>query len=164
MKLYTEEQVKELLNGQEIKLEGIDPEAIFNEDLEDRELQENYDRFLENEEHYKSKYNELVPKINKLDARIGEIKETIISLAMSSPESLRSGLIKELKKSKKKSNKLKSIADEYYIKMEEQTTLIKRYQSMNDHKLFLHWQYLKHLGATEKPWLDWSPQYKDRMI
>ena len=164
MKLYTEEQVKELLNGQEIKLEGIDPEAVFNEDLEDRELQENYDKFLEKEEYYKSKYNELVPTINKLDARIDEIKETIISLAMSSPESLRSGLIKELKKSKKKSNKLKSIADEYYIKMEEQTTLIKRYQSMNDHKLFLHWQYLKHLGVTEKPWLDWSPQYKDRMI
>jgi hypothetical protein len=164
MELYTKEQVKELLNGQEIKLEGIDPEAIFNEDLGDRELQENYDGFIKQHEYYKSKYNELVPTINKLDDRIEEIKETIISLATASPEALRGGLIKELKKSKKKSNKLKSIAEEYYMKMEEQTTLIKRYQLMNDRKLFMHWQYLKHLGVTEKPWLDWSSQYKDIMI
>ena len=35
---------------------------------------------------------------------------------------------------------------------------------MDDHKLCLHWLYLNQQDATEKPWLDWSPQYKDRMI
>mgnify|MGYP006999480319 CR=1 FL=1 len=164
MELYTEKQVKELLNGQEIKLEGIDPEALFNEDIGDKELQDNYDRFIKSRDYYKSMYNELVPKINKLEARIDKTKEAIVEFATESTEAIRNGLIKELKKSKKKSNKLKSIADEHYIKMEEQNTLIERYQLMNDHKLFLHWQYLKHLGATEKPWLEWKPQYEGVMI
>lgn len=164
MRLYKEDQVKELLNDQEIKQEGIDPESIFNEKLGDRELQGNYDRFIEKRNHHKSKYNALVPKINKLESKIDKIKEAIIEFAADSNEAVRNGLAKELKKSRKKSNKLKSIAEEHYIKMEEKNTLIERYQLINGHKLFLHWQYLNHLGVTEEPWLDWKPRYDGVMV
>ena len=94
MKLYTEKQVKELLTAQRgncyvavLKLSneniasaatqaplpggdsfddyyGIDPESLFKEDLDDRELQGNYDRFQKRRESAKKSYNKYVPLLN----------------------------------------------------------------------------------------------------
>ena len=93
MKLYTEKQVKELLTAQRgncyvavLKLSneniasaatqaplpggdsfddyyGIDPESLFKEDLDDRELQGNYDNFQKRRESAKKSYNKYVPLI-----------------------------------------------------------------------------------------------------
>jgi hypothetical protein len=104
MKLYTEKQVKELLTMQiencyvavlKVSNEnitsaatqaplpggdsfdeyyGIDPESLFKEDLEDRELQGNYDRFQKIRESAKESYNKYVPEFNAFSSKIVDYK------------------------------------------------------------------------------------------
>ena len=192
MKLYTEKQVKELLTAQRgncyvavLKLSnkdiasaatqaplpggdsfdeyyGIDPESLFKEDLEDRELQGNYDRFQKNRESAKESYNKYVPKLNSISSKIIDLKELIVSLASQSLPTKEPAF--QLVKLKTKFDGILEKANEYHSVMEEQTKLIARYEGWNDHKLFIHWKYLTMLKVTEVPYMKWLTEYKNIII
>ena len=192
MKLYTEKQVKELLTAQRgncyvavLKLSneniasaatqaplpggdsfdeyyGIDPEALFKEDIEDWELQGNYDRFQKNRDDAKESYNKYVPKLNALSSKIVDLKELIISLALYQAPSGKT--VKKLKELEIKFDNIQMQANEYYSVMEEQDVLIKRYEDWNDRKLFMHWNYLTMLKATEVPFMEWRSEYESIII
>ena len=193
MKLYTETQVKELLETQKgncyvailsavkndtvasvamtaplpggddfDKYYGIDAEKLFKEDLADRELQENYDRFKKNREIWKEKYNELVPEINSLINKIVNLKELIVTQAVQGLSNTESA--KRLAKLDDKFTKLTEVADGFKAKMDEEDKLIEKYKDWNERKLFMHWKYLTHFGVTTEPWLDWKKQFVDIMI
>jgi hypothetical protein len=193
MKLYTEKQVKELLETQrgncyvailsatkdkEIaslatkaplpggddfdKYYGINPTQIFDEDLEDRELQENFDGFKRYREAAKTSYNVLVPTINSMISTIVNLKELIVSLAIQGLPTEKA--VKRLAKLDNDFTKLTKKADKYKAEMDEQDVLIKRYEDWNERKLFSHWKYLTHFKVTDEPWLDWKKQFIDVMI
>ena len=195
MKLYTEKQVKELLTAQRgncyvavLKLSndniasaatqaplpggdsfdeyyGIDPEALFKEDLDDRELQGNYNRFQKSRESAKESYNKYVPKLNAISSKIVDLKELIVSLALIDSNLYTSGkTVKKLKELEIKFDNIQMQANEYYSVMEEQDVLIKRYEDWNDRKLFMHWNYLTMLKATEVPFMEWRSEYESIII
>jgi len=192
MKLYTEKQVKELLTAQRgncyvavLKLSneniasaatqaplpggdsfddyyGIDPESLFKEDLDDKELQGNYDRFQKSRESAKESYNKHVPILNDLSSKIVDLKELIVSLASyQAPTDI---AVMHLKELEIKFDNEQIQANEYYSVMEEQTILIAKYADWNDRKLFIHWNYLTMLKATEVPYMEWRSEYESIII
>jgi|TARA_R110002167_G_scaffold7063_1_gene33361 hypothetical protein len=192
MKLYTEKQVKELLTAQRgncyvavLKLSneniasaatqaplpggdsfddyyGIDPESLFKEDLDDKELQGNYDRFQKSRESAKESYNKHVPILNDLSSKIVDLKELIVSLASyQAPTDI---AVMHLKELEIKFDNEQIQANEYYSVMEEQTLLIAKYADWNDRKLFIHWNYLTMLKVTEVPYMEWRSEYENIII
>lgn len=141
---------------------GIDVEKLFKEDLADRELQENYDRFKKNREIWKEKYNELVPEINSLIDKIVNLKELIVTQAVQGLSNTESA--KRLAKLDDKFTKLTEVADGFKAKMDEEDKLIEKYKDGNQRKLFMHWKYLTLLKVTKEPWMEWKKQYEDVMI
>ena len=192
MKLYTEKQVKELLTAQRgncyvavLKLSneniasaatqaplpggdsfdeyyGIDPEALLKEDLDDRELQGNYDRFQKNRDDAKESYNKYVPKLNTISSKIVDLKELIISLAIYQAPTGKT--VKKLKELEIKFDNMQMQAKEHYSVIEEQDVLIKRYEDWNTRKLFIHWNYLTMLKVTEVPYMEWRSEYEGIII
>ena len=192
MKLYTEKQVKELLTAQRgncyvavLKLSneniasaatqaplpggdsfddyyGIDPESLFKEDLDDKELQGNYDRFQKRRESAKKSYNKHVPLLNDLSSKIVDIKELIISLSLYQAPTKKT--TKKLTELEIKFDNEQIQANEYYSVMEEQTLLIAKYADWNDRKLFIHWNYLTMLKVTEVPYMEWRSEYENIII
>lgn len=192
MKLYTEEQVKDLLETQKgncyvavllksnaetamhaveaplpggddfDKYFGIDPEALFKEDFEDRELQGNFESFQISRQSAKTSYNATVPTLNSMISKIVNLKELIVSLSMQGLPTEKA--VKRLAKLDNSFTKLSEKSDTYKEEMLKQDTLIKKYEDWNERKLFIHWQYLKLLKATEEPWTDWKNQYKSTII
>tara|TARA_B110000459_G_C16477877_1_gene432826 strand:+ start:49 stop:627 length:579 start_codon:yes stop_codon:yes gene_type:complete len=192
MKLYTEKQVKELLTAQRgncyvavLKLSneniasaatqaplpggdsfddyyGIDPESLFKEDLDDKELQGNYDRFQKSRDDAKKSYNKYVPLLNDLSSKIVDLKELIVSLALyQAPTDI---AVMHLKELEIKFDNEQIQAKEHYSVMEEQDVLIKRYEYWNDRKLFIHWNYLTMLKVTEVPYMEWRSEYENIII
>jgi Mg2+ and Co2+ transporter CorA len=193
MKLYTADQVKELLQVQRgncyvailsetkdqkiaslatsaplpggddfDKYYGIDPEALLKEDLEDKELQENYDRFKRSRESAKASYNTCVPTLNSMINKIVNLKELIVSLAVQGLPTEKA--VKRLAKLDDSFTKLSEKADQYKAEMDKQGDLIKKYEDLNERKLFMHWQYLTLLKVTDQPWLEFKKQYEDIII
>ena len=55
-------------------------------------------------------------------------------------------------------------SDAYKSELDRQDALIKNYKDWNERKLFMHWKYLTHFKVTDEPWLDWKKQFVDVMI
>lgn len=144
------------------KMYGIDAEKLFNEDLDDRELQNNYDGFKMSRDIWKEKYNELVPEINSLIKRIVNLKELIVTQAVQGISNTES--VKRLAKLDEKFTKLTEVADKHKAKMDEEDEFIKKYKDWNERKLFMHWKYLTLLKVTKEPWMEWKKQFIDVMI
>lgn len=144
------------------KYYGIPVEFLFEEDLKDRELQENYDRFKRQRDAAKTSYNALVPKLNSMIRTIVNLKELIVSLSVQGLSTEEP--VKRLAKLDDRFTKLSERADKYKAEMDKQTDLIKKYEDWNERKLFMHWKYLTHLKVTNIQWMDWKKQYIDIMI
>jgi hypothetical protein len=193
MKLYTETQVKDLLETQKgncyvavlsftklpevaehaskaplpggeqfEKLYGIDPEALFKEDLEDGELQENFQSFQRARESAKTSYNATVPTLNSMIDKIVNLKELIVTLSVQGLPTEK--VVKKLAKLDDSFTSLAKKSDAYKQELDRQDALIKNYKDWNERKLFMHWKYLTHFGVTSEPWLDWKKQFIDTMI
>jgi hypothetical protein len=197
MKLYTEKQVKELLETQRgncyvavsnalkdnvdgpftaetiasaaviahqppIEINGIDVTQLIHEDLADKELQRNYDGFKRTKESAATSYNSLVPKLNSMIDQIVNLKELIVSLSVQGLST--ETAVKRLAKLDNNFTKLSEKAEVYKAEMDKQKDLIKKYEDLNEHKLFMHWKYLSLLKAIEEPWMEFKKQYVDVMI
>jgi hypothetical protein len=193
MKLFTEAQVKDLLETQrgncyvailsatkvpEVaelctkaplpggeqfeKLNGIDPEALFKEDLADGELQENFQSFQRARESAKTSYNATVPTLNSMIDKIVNLKELIVTLSVQGLPTEK--VVKKLAKLDDSFTALAKKSDAYKQELDRQDALIKNYKDWNERKLFMHWKYLTHFGVTSEPWLDWKKQFIDTMI
>lgn len=55
-------------------------------------------------------------------------------------------------------------SDEYKQELERQDALIKNYKDWTERKLFIHWRYLTHFGVTSEPWMEWKKQFVDTII
>ena len=193
MKIYTESQVKDLLETQKgncyvailsavkndtvasvvmtaplpggeqfEKLYGIDPEALFKEDFEDKELQRNFEAFQHARESAKTSYNATVPTLNSMVDKIVNLKELIVTLSVQGLPTEK--VVKRLAKLDNSFTALAKKSDAYKQELDRQDALIKNYKDWNERKLFMHWRYLTHFGATTEPWMDWKKQFVDVMI
>jgi hypothetical protein len=136
--------------------------AAFKEQIEDTELQRNYDGFKHNLEHTKEKHNELVPQINQNLSSIRTLKESILNLALEgvlSPDA--STRVKELEEA---NEDLIERIEEYKMEIEENQASIEKYEQLNFHKLFIWWKALRAVDPETEPWLEWKETYNDKII
>jgi hypothetical protein len=141
---------------------GIDVTQLIHEDLEDKELQGNYDSFKRNLDSAKTSYNACVPTINSMINKIVNLKELIVSLSVQGLSTEKA--VKRMVKLDNDFTKLSEKADTYKSQIEKQQDLIKKYEDWNERKLFMHWKYLTMLKVIDTPWLEWIPEYKNIMI
>ena len=141
---------------------GIDPEALFREDFECKELQENFEGFQRARESAKTSYNATVPTLNSMVDKIVNLKELIVTLSVQGLPTEK--VVKKLAKLDNSFTALVKKSDAYKQELDRQDTLIKNYKDWNERKLYMHWRYLTHFGATSEPWLDWKKQFVDIMI
>lgn len=144
------------------KYYGIDVTQLIHEDLADKELQENYDRFKRHLDSAKTSYNACVPTLNSMISKIVNLKELIVSLSVHGLST--ETAVKRLAKLDNNFTKLSEKADQYKAEMAKYNDLIKKYEDWNERKLFMHWKYLTLLKVIDKPWLEWKETYKNNMI
>ena len=136
--------------------------AAFQEQVEDTELQRNYDGFKHNLEYAKEKHNELVPQINQNLEVIRTLSDSILNLAIEgilSPDA--SARVKELEEVNKD---LIERVKEYKVEIEENQTLIEKYDILNDRKLFTWWEAFKAVDPETESWLEWKETYANKII
>jgi hypothetical protein len=73
-------------------------------------------------------------------------------------------VVKRLAKLDDSFTALSKKSDAYKQELDRQDALIKNYKDWNERKLFMHWKYLTQFGVTSEPWLDWKKQFIDTMI
>jgi hypothetical protein len=193
MKLYTEKQVKELLETQrgncyvavlnETKNEEIAGMAMlapipageqfdqmYGIDVTELIHEDLADKELqENYNSFKRSKESAKTSYNALVPKLNSYIDRIVNLKELIVSLSIQGLstetaVKRLAKLDDNFTKLSKRADFYKTEMDKQDLLIKKYEDWNERKLFMHWKYLSLLKAIDEPWLDWKQGYKDTIL
>lgn len=136
--------------------------AAFQEQVEDKELQRNYDSFKSAYDYAKEEHNKLVPQINENLATLQTLKESVLCLALEgvlSPDA--SARVKELEGV---NMDLIERIEEYKGEMEYNKSLIENYELLSERKLFTWWKALKAVDPETEPWLEWKETFNDKII
>ena len=134
----------------------------FEEQVNDQELQRNYDGFKRNLEYVKSQHNELVPLINANLHSIRSLKDVVLNSAMEGVTALEA--VEQIKVLEDKNSEMIEQINAYKEKIDYNKGLIEKYDYLNDHKLFVWWQALKAVDPETKSWIEWKETYKDKII
>lgn len=193
MKLYTETQVKELLETQrgncyvailsETKDEkiaslaitaplpgGDDFDKYYGIDVTQLIHEDISDKELQrNFDNFKSSRKVAKKLHNSMVPSINKLIDKIINLkelivSLSVQGLSTSEIVKKITKLEIKYIELKNQLDIHKSEIDRCDSLIEKYKVWNENKLFMHWKYLKLLKAMDQPWLDFKEQYVDTMI
>ncbi len=185
MKLYTEKQVKELLETQRgncyvailnhtkdeelAKIAGSAPQPAGEqfEQLYGIDPEKLYKEDMADEElaarfkGFESNLKSAKEKYNELVPEINSKIKLIANLKDLIVElSLRNEssfeLSKQLNTIQADLNELATTAETFKTEIEKYKKLINNYKDWSERKLFDHWKYLTLFEATDKPWLDWK--------
>jgi hypothetical protein len=137
-------------------------QAAFSEDFNDMELQERYDRFVENVKYWKGLYNDLVPKINEQIKQKSNLTTLVLDSAMLGI--LNTEAVNQIKELDKYLNEWCSKADDYRAKFEDEERLMKKYEENSHDRLFQWWKSIKTVDEKTAPWLEWKRPYEKRII
>lgn len=135
---------------------------LFNEEVNDKELQGNYDSFVRAREAAKERHNTMVPEINALIQRGEGLKEIIVDLAckqLSTAEAVEAllALPEPINQLREKIGYQKGI-------MDEQDRLMKFYKDASERKFFQYWKVFNALDKETLPWMEWKKPYIDTML
>lgn len=193
MKVYTEKQVKELLETQrgncyvavlnETKNEeiagmtllapipaGEQFDKMYGVDVTELIHEDLADKELqENYNSFKRSKESAKTSYNALVPKLNSMIDMIVNLkelivSLSMQGLSTENAVKRLAKLDDRFTKLSERADFYKTEMDKQDLLIKKYEDWNERKLFMHWKYLSLLKAIDEPWLDWKQGYKDTIL
>lgn len=193
MKLYTQKQVKELLETQrgncyvavlnETKNEEIAGMAMLAPIPAGEQFDQMYgidvttlihedlaDKELQgNYDGFKRSKKSAATSYNALVPKLNSYIDKIVNLkelivSLSTQGLSTENAVKRLAKLDDRFTKLSKRADFYKTEMDKQDLLIKKYEDWNERKLFMHWKYLSLLKAIDEPWLDWKQGYKDTIL
>lgn len=156
---------KETKAKKKVKIEKTDYEKVYDlfmEDVNDQELQRNFDNYQRDRETAKERYNELVPQINEMNQHGSALKELIVDLACRQLPT--ADAVKALLDSAEPYKELKNKIDYQKGLMDEADRMIKFYKDNSERKLFHYWKVFDSLDATTEPWMDWKRTYSDNII
>jgi hypothetical protein len=134
----------------------------FEEVVKDPELQNNYDRFKRDLARAKREHNELVPAVNINLEEIRTLKESILNLAMLGIVSTEAR--DRVLKLEADNEDMIHMIDRWKSEIDENQSLIEKYDYLNEHKLFVWWQALMAVDPETRPWLEWKETFKDKII
>jgi hypothetical protein len=137
--------------------------AEFQSDLNDKELQERYDRFKRTREAAKERHNKIIPEINDLIAQRTKVRDLIVDLAVSGIDT--TDAVRKFKDLEEKILELANVIEKEKTIMAEEDALIKKYEEGSEKKFFHYWKTFKALDKNTPSWLDWyHKQYKGMII
>jgi predicted membrane GTPase involved in stress response len=134
----------------------------FEEEINDLELQGNYDRFQKNLERAKDAHNKLVPLLNQNVEARQILADVVYKSAMEGILS-----IEATKKVKELEAEMEVLVAELEIhkeSMDYNKKLIENYKDWSCRKLFIWWQALKAVDPETEAYIEWKETYKDRII
>lgn len=134
----------------------------FQDDVNDTELQENYDRFVRDLQMYKDKHNEFVPAVNENLGKIRTLKEAVLSQALSGV--LAPHTVEKINEIEKDNESLIKNIEFYQGKISKTADLIEKYEDWSGRKLFIWWKAICAVDPETKPWLEWKETFKDKII
>jgi hypothetical protein len=189
MKLYTEQQVKKLLDAQkgncyvavlnETKDEKVSVIAgsapypggdqfdkLYGIDPEQLLIEDLADNELSlRYERFKKDLAYAKEKYNELVPIINERIKLIDTLkesivGLASQNVSTSNVVTDLKTIVDELNQYKEAADSLMSQINENKKLIKDYEDWSERKLFMHWKYLTHFKVVKEDWITWKFQHK----
>jgi hypothetical protein len=134
----------------------------FHDEVNDPELQENYNRFTRDLQRYKDKHNDIVPIVNENLGKIRTLKEAVLSQALGgvlAPQAVEKITVIE----KENEDLIKNI-EFYQGKIKETADLIEKYEDWSGRKLFTWWKAILAVDPETAPWLDWKKTYEGKII
>ncbi len=193
MKIYTEKQVKELLDTQRgncyvailnhtkdeelAKIAGSAPlpagdqfDQMYGIDpeklyKEDIEDTEIQERFDRFESTLKSTKEEYNKLVPVINSKINQINNLKELIVNLSVQNLSTVHVTlQLKEIQESLDEQMVAADRLKEEIEKNQTLIKNYKDWSERKLFEHWRYLNQFGVIEMPWLDWKQKHTNKII
>lgn len=193
MKLYTETQVKELLETQKGNCYVAILSAVKNDTVAKVAMTaplpggEQFDQFYgidpealfkedfecgelkENFEGFQRARESAKTSYNATVPTLNSMVDKIVNLkelivTLSVQGLPTEKVVKKLAKLDASFTALAKKSDAYKQELERQDALIKNYKDWTERKLFLHWRYLTHFGVTTEPWMDWKKQFVDVII
>ena len=134
----------------------------FQGDVDDNELQVNYNRFVRDLSDLKEKHNELVPLINSNLDKINSLKEAIFTQAINGI--IATEAIQRLKEIETENESHVSKIQLYSESINKTASLIEKYEDWSNRKLFTWWKAIRAVDPNTLPWLEWKTSYEDKII
>lgn len=134
----------------------------FQDEVNDTELQENYNRFTRDLKRLKDNHNEIVPIVNENLGKIRTLKEAVLSQALSGV--LAPHAIEKISEIEKENESLIKKIEFYQGKISETASLIEKYEDWSNRKLFTWWKALRAVDPTIEAWMDWKKTYEGKII
>jgi hypothetical protein len=137
--------------------------VAFQEDVNDKELQHRYDRFVKNLAHAKEQYNKLVPEINEAINRKNRLHSVIFNTVLEGI--MPAETIYAYKETSKELDELTEEISHHQNGMEENERLIKKYEELSHNKLFYWWKSFRAIDPKgTAPWMEWKRPYEKMII
>lgn len=134
----------------------------FNEEVNDTELQERYDRFVNDLERVTEGHNKLVAEINQNIEAIHILKDVVYKSAVQGI--LAEEAVKKIKELEAINVELMEELDSYKDRIKYNKDLVEKYKDWSDRKLFIWWQALKAADPTTGAWAEWKETFKGKII
>lgn len=134
----------------------------FKEEIEDTELQRNYDGFKSSLESCRTEHNDIVLEVNKNLDIIHSLKYSVLTAAMHGV--LSPDLVDEINRLEEENKPMIERIENLKEQIDYNKELIEKYDILSERKLFVWWQALTAVDPETKPWLEWKETYNDKII
>lgn len=134
----------------------------FLSDVNDNELQDNYNQHEKSLKLDKERHNKLVPQINQ-NLTIGQdLKESIFTQSLQGI--IAKDAIQMYKDVEKETETLIQKLNALKEKIKHTAALIEKYEDQSGQKLFGWWKAISAAEPNTLPWLDWKKPYEGKII
>lgn len=134
----------------------------FQADVDDTELQENYNRFVRDLKRLKEDHNKIVPLINSNLDKINSLKDSILNQAINGI--IATDAVEKLKEVEKDNEKYLADISIYAEKINKTAALIEKYEDWSERKLFIWWKVICTVEPETLPWMEWKKTYEGKII
>jgi uncharacterized membrane protein YgaE (UPF0421/DUF939 family) len=134
----------------------------FHDEVNDPELQENYNRFTKDLQRYKDKHNEIVPTVNENLEKLRILKAAVLAQAISGV--LAPQAVEKITAIEEENKDLIKNIEFYQSKIKEKADLIEKYEDWSGRKLFIWWQAIRAVDPETAAWMEWKKTYEGKII
>jgi hypothetical protein len=134
----------------------------FHDEVNDPELQKNYNGFTRDLRMYKDKHNEIIPAVNTNLNKIRTLNEAVLLQALSGVLSPQAA--EKINEIEKENAELIKTVEFYQGKINETAALIEKYEDWSERKLFVWWKVICAVELDTKPWMQWKKTYEEKIV
>lgn len=134
----------------------------FLSDVNDQELQDNYNQFEKTLKLNKERHNKLIPQINQNLITIQDLKESIFTQSLQGI--IAKDAIQMYKDVEKENETLMQKLGALKEEIKHTASLMEKYEDWSGRKLFTWWKAISAVEPETLPWVDWKKTYEGKII